>query len=175
MLFSYFWFLILYLRNKVNFLIPSNYFILKYNKNKDLIDIEDVSFICNLIKLLNCRNQSYILDFINRFFNYDLGSKLIEINNVYNINYENEERLQPIIPKGIINIIRVDIKNHRYDLNNLKKNIFKIDRNIPLIFCLKYFEGINKIEDCRITLSYRGNSNIKSTNINHIDKISAII
>ena len=175
MLFANFWLFLLYFRNKINFLIPSNYFILKYNKNNDFIAIEDVSFICNIMKLLNCRNQIYILSLINRFLNYDLNNKLIEINNNHNISYEDEKKFKPIIPKGIISTIRVDIKNHRYDLNNLKKNIFKIDKEVPLIFCLKYFEGISKINDCRITLGYRGNSNVKSTNINHIDKICTII
>jgi len=80
--------------------------------------------------------------------------------NIIKINNNNQmmglyNNFEPIIPKGIISNIKINIRNHRYEINNFKKNIFRIDRNIPLIFCLAYYENIRKFNSCYITTEYK--------------------
>ena len=101
---------------------------------------------------------------------------MIVINSNDQVLPEEKDVISPIIPKGIISNIVIDVKNHRYNLNRLKKNLFKIDKEIPIIFCLLYYENICKIENINLSVNYFGkDNNNKFYKINDIDKISVLV
>lgn len=143
----------------------------------DNIKIKKVSFLYYFLNIFCLRNKNFVQYFILNYCNIDLRKQLIKINNNNQIMLENKVRIKPLVPKGIINNIVVDVKNHRYNLNSIKKNLFKIDCEVPLIFCLLFYENICKIENLNISVNYFGKKNEDNNffKINDIDKISRII
>ena len=152
----------------------NQYLYITYDDRIDKVKLVNVSFLYNLFKFLYICNFSNQL--VKKYYNIDPKNKLIVINSNDQVLPEEKDVISPIIPKGIISNIVIDVKNHRYNLNRLKKNLFKIDKEIPIIFCLLYYENICKIENINLSVNYFGkDNNNKFYKINDIDKISVLV
>lgn len=164
-----------YLKNFYDKIKFNKYLYINYDCQNDNIKVTNVSLLYNILNYMNLRNSKVSNIVVKNFYNIDLNCKLIKVNSNDQILFEDQNFIKPIVPKGIISDIIIDVKNHRYNLNSLKQNLFKIDKNIPLIFCLFYYENICKIENVNLSLSYYGKENNKIFKINDIDKISDIL
>ena len=171
-----YWFIIIYtyIKNFFNKFKLNNYYYLDYNSKEDLVKKKNITFWIYLLNIFNLRNNIYIINLIYKFININLNSPIIKINKNGNILLEQNKVINSIVPKGIVSNIIIDVKNHRYNLNNLKKNLFKIDKDIPLIFCLIYYENIYKIEDIFIGINYFGKENVNFNKIGYLDKTSIL-
>ena len=167
----------IYIKSLIDYIRPNIYYKLLYDTNSDVAKIINVTFYYYLLSYLCLRHNSYALYFIEKISGLDLDSNLIILNNNKQLIVEGNNKFKSVIPKGIINNIIIDVKNHRYNLDTIKKNLFKIDVNIPLIFCLLYYENICKINDCYISTTYLGKKldENKFTKIISIDTISKLI
>ena len=125
----------------------SHYYQYDYSQKKDVIRIENITLLYYISTILIFK--SYFLKIFN------INSKFIIVKKDNKLNLLESKYFKSIRPKGIINNIQVNIKNHRYELSNLKSNLYNIDRNIPVIFCLSYYENINKFNDCVVNCNYK--------------------
>ena len=116
--------------------IPFKYYFIEMNEKNLDFKILDVSILINLLKIFNISNNKIAHKLVNRAFGINLDNRIIRKNNEDQILFDDKQRLFPVIPKHVIQSIRLDIVNHRYYLNNLKQNLFKIDRETPILFCL---------------------------------------
>ena len=166
------------LENFIRSIIKLNkYYYYTYNPNEDMIKINDITLIYYLLNFFLFFNKNLSKRILKNYYNVDENVKLIKINDMNCIMLEEKSNISPITPKGVIDNIVIDVRNHRYNLNKLKLNLFKIDSDVPLIFCLFYFENICKIDNIKLTVNYIGeNKNYDNFfKINDIDKISAIL
>ena len=151
----------------------NKYFSLNYDNINDLIIINDVTIIYYLLYFLNLRNNKIANSFIELIFSIKLNNIIKKtIDNKFLL--ENDFNLCQIYKYYEIVNIRIDIKNHRYSLDKLREKICFIDKNIPIIFCIAYFEKILKIKNCNITICFRKNVN-KCLNIKYNDTLSYVI
>ncbi len=175
----YLYFLIIwtYIKSLFEKIKLNKYLYLTYDNKDDKVKIVNVSFIYNVLKFMYIYDYDLSKQLIKKYYNIDPENRLIVINSIEQILPEGKDVISPIIPKGIISNIVIDVKNHRYNLNTLKKNLFKIDKETPIIFCLLYYENICKIENVNLSVNYFGkdDNDNKFIKINDIDKISVII
>ena len=140
----------LYICSNFNNRIYNIYYLYKYDTSKDIIKIKNITILYYILYFLRLNNNNRILKYLS-----------IKRNNVIIKNKKNKfvkldnTEFTPVVPNGIIGDIIINIENHRYETSNLKKNIFNIDKNISLIFCLAYFENIKKFNLCYLTLEYK--------------------
>lgn len=178
---SYFTYANIYLdliKSKLSNFIPFRYYLIDYPNLNNEYKIMNVSFLINLLKIFYISENKIILDLIKNIVGINLENKIIRINNDDQILLDYKKRVMPVIPKFIIESIRLDIVNHRYYLENLKNNLFKIDRDTPIIFCLAHYEMINNINSCNITLKIHSKDNLIreiSIKIDEKDTINNII
>lgn len=167
-----------FVKNKFSRFIPFKYYVIDWNHLNNESKLIDVSILINILKLFYINENKFVHKFIKNFFAINLDSNILKINNDDQVLLDYKKRLIPVIPKNIIENIRLDIINHRYYLYNLKKNLFKIDKDTPIIFCLAYYEKISKLDKCNLTLKYmlKDNSFKEITiKINEKDTINSII
>jgi len=154
---------LIYIWDKINFISINKYYEYKYNENTETVFIKNITLIYYLSFLLIY--NEILLD----YFKINTNNVIIKKKNNYFLL--KNKKFEPIIPKGIIDNIELNIKNHRYELNNLKKNIFCIDKNLPVIFCLGFFENINNISYCFINCKYKIKFNdLKKVNLHKVNK-----
>ena len=167
-----------FIKSKLSTYIPYKYYTIEWNDLNKESKILDVSILINLLKLFFISDNKTAHKIVKSILGINLENKIFRINNDDQLLLDNKKRLMPVIPKNVIETIRLDIINHRYYLDNLKKNLFKIDRDTPIIFCLAYYEMINNLNNCNITLKYILKDNLSkeiSIKINEKDTINSII
>lgn len=167
-----------FVKNKLSKFIPFKYYIIEWNNLNKESKILDVSILINLLKLFYLYDNKITKKLVNSFLGINLENKIFRKNNDDQVILDYKERLIPVIPKNIIGSIRLDIINHRYYLENLKANLFKIDRDTPIAFCLAHYEMINNLNNCNITLKYILRDNLSkeiTIKINEKDTINSII
>jgi hypothetical protein len=140
----------IYICNKLQ-ISYNKYYVYSYDINKDVIQIRNITIIYYLLMIFFMTNNKRVMN----FFLIKKKNIIIKNNNEQIFLLVNNNFSRGVIPKGIIENIIINIRNHRYELNNLKKNLFKIDSKIPLIFCLAYYENIKKINLCFLKLKYK--------------------
>lgn len=140
----------LYICNKLQFISYNKYYVYSYDVNKDDIQIRNITIIYYMLTMLFMTNNIKVL-------NYFLIKKdnIIVKNNNEQIFILGNNNFSGVVPNGIIENIKMNIKDNRYELKNLKKNLFKIDHNTPIIFCLAYYENIKNINLCHLSLEYK--------------------
>jgi len=142
---------VMYFFDKINFCRINNYYEYKFNEKDKSIKVNNIT----LLYYISC--LFFFSKIIFNFFNFNVNNIIVKTNNKY-ILLKKLEKFQISIPKGIIDTIELNIKNHRYELNNLKLNYFNVDKSTPLIFCLAFFENIKNIESCFINCNYKTSS-----------------
>jgi len=106
--------------------------------------------------VLNISLIIYLLDIflIGLFFkNYIFGNRLYYIK--YNLLKKyNSEKMNNIFYKKIIKDIEYNDLNYKFNLNELKENIYKIDGSIPLPLVLNLYKNININSDSILHIKY---------------------
>jgi len=106
--------------------------------------------------VLNISLIIYLLDIflIGLFFkNYIFENRLYYIK--YNLLKKyNSEKMNNIFYKKIIKDIEYNDLNYKFNLNELKENIYKIDGSIPLPLVLNLYKNININSDSILHIKY---------------------
>ena len=167
-----------FMKNKLSTFIPFKYYGIEWNNLTKESKIIDLSILVNLLKLFYLSDNKVAHKLVKSIFGINLENKIFRKNNDDQIILDHKKKLMPVIPKNIIGSIRLDVINHRYYLENLKKNLFKIDRDTPITFCLAHYEMINNLNNCNITIKYILKDNLFkeiTIKINEKDTINNLI
>ena len=141
----------LYICNKLKIISYNNYYIYSYDEVQDVVDIKNITNLYYMLMILFLTNNKRVLN----YFQIKKNNMIVKNNNDQIFLLDKNNFSKSIVPTGIIDNIKINIKNHRYDLENFKRNIFKIDHSTPIIFCLAYYENIKRVKECNLTLEYK--------------------